>query len=301
MAISAYNGVPEWEIKVNRTTAEGLSYNLDHPDGLVVDMRYTGRESSRSNSQGWERDANGFFRELRSEHPEYFSPRNNAAIDAGTAPKVDAQFVNNFPQYKGYEGETLVHHHIGGDGQAVAVPKSMHTGFGEIHNVEKNLGITQNCREFSAQCEQVCLENSDNMGKRADYFRDKLGAEESIETKEDLSTETIKLNVDEDAETEAERPPESVEANADEGDAAFFAGFDDESDEMSAQEDRGFFEDYGESPSPEVDEDRAFFDKVDRGEFDSAYENDEQSEEESEGKSEGEAETAADVSHEQSR
>jgi len=37
-----------------------------------------------------------------------------------------------------------VHHHIGGGGQAVAVPSKIHKGFGGIHNNEKQLGIWNN-------------------------------------------------------------------------------------------------------------------------------------------------------------
>lgn len=182
MAISAYKGVPDWEIRTQRTTSEGLPYDLNHPDELVVDMKYTGRNDSKSNAQGWERDSKGFFQQLRDNHPEYFSKKNNVAIETGSSPKVDAQFVKNFPQYKGYEGQTLVHHHIGGDGQAVAIPQSMHKGFGEIHNVEKNLGITQNCRNFSKRCEELCEADKTNIGKSAEYFRNNHQAEIKTET-----------------------------------------------------------------------------------------------------------------------
>lgn len=34
------------------------------------------------------------------------------------------------------------HHHIGEGGQAAALPKSLHPGYGGIHNVEKEWGIT---------------------------------------------------------------------------------------------------------------------------------------------------------------
>lgn len=177
MAISAYKGVSDWEIEMPRTTSEGLPYDLNHPDELVVDMKYTGRNDSKSNAQGWERDSKSFFQQLRDNHPEYFSKKNSVAIETGSSPKVDAQFVKNFPQYKGFEGQTLVHHHIGGDGQAVAIPQSMHKGFGEIHNVEKNLGITQNCRIFSKRCEELCKADKTKVGKSAEYFRSDNQAE----------------------------------------------------------------------------------------------------------------------------
>ncbi|WP_240458842.1 hypothetical protein [Virgibacillus sp. Bac330] len=60
----------------------------------------------------------------------------------GRVPKVDEQFLNHFPQYKEYLQEPMRHHHIGEGGQAVALPKSLHPGYGGIHNVEKEWGVT---------------------------------------------------------------------------------------------------------------------------------------------------------------
>ncbi len=199
MAISAYDGVPDWEIRAQRTTAEGLQYNLNHPNELVVDMKYTGKNDSKSNAQGWERDSKGFFQQLRDNHPEYFSKKNSIAIEMGLSPTVDAQFVKHFPQYKGYERQTLVHHHIGGDGQAVAIPKGMHKGFGEIHNVEKKLGITQNCQNFSKRCEMLCEADKTNIGKSAEYFRSK----HQVEIKSDMPSQYSTHQTDGDENTQS--------------------------------------------------------------------------------------------------
>ena len=38
-------------------------------------------------------------------------------------------------------GDKLVHHHIGGGGQAFPVPQKLHPGSGGIHNIEKEAGI----------------------------------------------------------------------------------------------------------------------------------------------------------------
>lgn len=171
MEIGVYDNIPRNEIEARRTTSEGKGYTLDHPDELVVSMRYIGEGKSNANSQGWERSSSYYFKEVQLNHPEYFSKKNTALIEAGKSPRVDAQFTKKFPQYKGYEGETLVHHHIGQDGQAVAVPQSMHKGYGEIHSVESELGITANAQNFSNNCKSVCEKDFSCVGKTSDEFR----------------------------------------------------------------------------------------------------------------------------------
>lgn len=171
MAILAYRNMSDQELNALRTTSEGKNYTLNHPEELVVNMRYKGEGKSNANSQGWERSSLYYFKELQKSHPEYFSKKNSIRIENGESPKVDSKFVRAFPQYKGYENETLVHHHIGKDGQAVAVPQSMHKGSGEIHAIENELGVTDEARAFSDQCEKMCVQNPSLMGKSADYFQ----------------------------------------------------------------------------------------------------------------------------------
>jgi hypothetical protein len=81
---------------------------------------------------------------LLKKKPEYWSERNKQLIKDGLAPEVDELFVEYFPQYQNYIGDTLIHHHIGGGGQAAAVPETVHPGFGGIHNIEKKLKIRGN-------------------------------------------------------------------------------------------------------------------------------------------------------------
>ncbi|MFJ7929002.1 hypothetical protein [Peribacillus sp. NPDC096448] len=45
------------------------------------------------------------------------------------------------------------HHLIGEGGQAVALPKSLHPGYGGIHNVEKDWGITGIDNEIATRLE----------------------------------------------------------------------------------------------------------------------------------------------------
>ncbi len=171
MAIDVYEGIPRKEITAERTTSEGKKYTLDHPDELIVNMRYKGEGKSNANSQGWERSSVYFFKELQTNHPEIFSKINNVRIDNGESPRVDAKFVKSFPQYKGYENETLIHHHIGKDGQAVALPQSMHKGSGEIHIYENKLGITDNARRFSDRCRDTCAKNPKMVDQTSDKFK----------------------------------------------------------------------------------------------------------------------------------
>lgn len=176
--IEAYRGVSEEEIAAGRKTSEGKPYTLNHSDELIVPTRYKGVGKSNANSQGWERNSGFFFNELRDRHPEYFSKKNNARIDHNESPVVDAKFVKNFPRYKGYENETIIHHHIGKDGQAVAVPSGIHKGSGEIHVIEDELGITKNGEEFSRQCAALVKKNPEYLNQNADELSQKLAREQ---------------------------------------------------------------------------------------------------------------------------
>ena len=171
MAIDVYQGIPEEEITATRKTSEGKTYTLNHPDSLVVNMRYKGEGKNGANSQGWERSSKYYFDELLTKHPEYFSRNNRQRILNNESPVVDAKFVKSFPQYKGYERQTLIHHHVGKDGQAVAVPQSMHKGSGEIHIFENDLGITQNGRNFSDRCKAACEKDPSLVNRTADTFK----------------------------------------------------------------------------------------------------------------------------------
>ena len=160
--LDVYEGVSQFEIEARRQTSEGKEYTLNHPQELVVNMRYKGIDSSSANSQGWERNSTYYFKELLKNHPEYFSKKNTIRIQNGESPRVDARFIQAFPQYSGFENDILIHHHVGKDGQAVAVPQSIHKGSGEIHIYENKLGITDNAKEFSDLCRTIC-ENDPEM------------------------------------------------------------------------------------------------------------------------------------------
>ncbi|WP_408626159.1 hypothetical protein [Anaerocolumna cellulosilytica] len=60
------------------------------------------------------------------------------------APIVDSQFSKHMPEYSKYDGDLLIHHHIGRGGQVAAYPETLHPGFGGIHNYEKEANVTGN-------------------------------------------------------------------------------------------------------------------------------------------------------------
>ncbi|MBU3107989.1 RHS repeat-associated core domain-containing protein [Clostridium gasigenes] len=107
----------------------------------IVEMPYAGKSKKNSNSQGWKRDSKLFFKELQSKHPEIFGKKNTSLIKKGNIPIVDEKIIEHFPQYTDNLDEVIRHHHIGGGGQAMPIPDSLHPGYGGIHNVEKEAGI----------------------------------------------------------------------------------------------------------------------------------------------------------------
>ena len=161
MSFYSYEGVSDDVLDKVHTTSTGETYTLRHSESLKVEMQYLGRGNSNANSQGWERNSAKYFDSLYQNHPEMFSKKNAARVKDGHAPIVDAKMIAHNPGWAQYRNQPLVHHHIGGDGEAVAIPKNAHKGQGEIHNHEKAAGITDNCKSFS----KTCGSQSDSVGK----------------------------------------------------------------------------------------------------------------------------------------
>lgn len=116
---------------------------------LIVEMPFEGQGArSKTNSEGWLRNSDYYWREIYGRYPEAFSEFNTDVIfgrnpDGLKAPVNDITFRDVFPQYDipGLKGKKLVHHHIGGGGQAFGLPQPLHPGSGGIHNIEKQFGI----------------------------------------------------------------------------------------------------------------------------------------------------------------
>lgn len=138
------------EIRIYRGVEPGSIDDMFLMDKrLVVDMEFIGKGKGGRNAAGWVRDADTYWQEILRRHPEAFSAENlrrirgDPPLAGPVAPINDATFRSVFTQYdvKGMRSKPMVHHHIGGGGQAAAVPTPMHEGFGGIHNVEKQAGI----------------------------------------------------------------------------------------------------------------------------------------------------------------
>lgn len=170
MPINAYTGISKSELTATRKSSEGKEYTLNHADSLIVNMKYLGGESNSTNSQGWERNHIYYFETLQRRHPEFFSKKNARRIAVKLSPHIDTTFVKFFPQFKGFENEVIIHHHIGSDGQAVAIPQSLHKGYGEIHVIERKLGITANAKAFSDKCKHICESDLSHIGKTINDF-----------------------------------------------------------------------------------------------------------------------------------
>src|SRR5699024_3083136 len=136
-----YEGVSDDVLDKVHTTSTGETYTLRHNESLRVEMQYLGKGNSNANSQGWERNSAKYFDSLYKSHPEMFSKKNAARVKDGHAPIVDAKMIAHNPGWEQYRNQPLVHHHIGGDGEAVAVPKNAHKGQGEIHNHEDRKSV----------------------------------------------------------------------------------------------------------------------------------------------------------------
>lgn len=171
MIVGSYNGIKESEINAKRLTKNGKAYTLNHPKELIQDMRFKGENVSKANAQGWERSGDKFFNQLLEKHPEYFNKENKLRITSGDAPIVNEHFLKSFPQYREFKNEILIHHHIGGDGQAVAVPKGIHVGYGEIHVVENKLGIRDKAKAFTEQVKKLIKENPKLIGRTASEYK----------------------------------------------------------------------------------------------------------------------------------
>ena len=174
MSIYAYSGVSKDELEKERYTKRDFnkenSYTLNHSEELLVNMKHNSK--GETNAQGWNRDGEYYFKELRQKHPEFFDEKNNRKIDYGDSPEANRQFIKHNPQYARFEGESLIHHHIGGDGQAVAIPQSVHSkGYGEIHNIERDLGIRAEAEKFSEQVKRLCEQDPSNYGRTANEFK----------------------------------------------------------------------------------------------------------------------------------
>ena len=186
MSFYSYEGISDDVLDKVHTTSTGETYTLRHSENLKVEMKYLGKGNSNANSQGWERNSAKYFDSLYQSHPEMFSKKNAARVKDGHAPIVDAKMIAHNPGWAQYRNQPLVHHHIGGDGEVVAVPKNAHKGQGEIHNHEKAAGITDNCKSFS----KTCGSQSDSVGKTTSQLHPQFDGNKNSGSVQKNSTKT---------------------------------------------------------------------------------------------------------------
>ncbi|MGN8633068.1 hypothetical protein ACTNEW_16180 [Blautia sp. HCP3S3_G3] len=186
MSFYSYEGVSDDVLDKVHTTSTGETYTLRHSESLKVEMQYLGKGNSNANSQGWERNSAKYFDSLYQSHPEMFSKKNAVRVKDGHAPIVDAKMIAHNPGWEQYRNQPLVHHHIGGDGEAVAVPKNAHKGQGEIHNHEKAAGITDNCKSFS----KTCGSQADSVGKTTSQLHSQFDGNMNNSSAQKKSTKT---------------------------------------------------------------------------------------------------------------
>lgn len=123
---------------------------------LTVEMPYVGKGQKNTNAEGWLRDKDFYWKEMLEKYPEAFNRSNRQKIELGFSPINNPTFRKHFPQYdlKELYNDTLIHHHIGGGGQAVAVPSKLHPGLGGIHNAEKSAGVWGNDQKYAELLEK---------------------------------------------------------------------------------------------------------------------------------------------------
>ncbi len=191
MSFYCYKGIPESALDESHITSSGESYTLRHNDMLRVELPFLGKNAGKTNSQGWERNNFKYFTLLYRAHPELFSKKNIARLDEKTAPIVDQKMIQYIPEWEPFRNQTLIHHHIGGDGEIVAVPESVHSrGSGEIHIHETALGITDSCRQFS----EWCASQPSSSGKNATLLHSEYNSLKRIDSLKTNASSGINSN-----------------------------------------------------------------------------------------------------------
>lgn len=114
--------------------------NYLYKDRPKIDMNGA-PPSSPKNAQGFSRNKDYFWKQLLSDHPEYFSQENVKLINDNFSPWVDEVWTKNFPTDAEYTGTRLVHHHVEGKNMAVGISEKMHwNNYSELHAYLKKTG-----------------------------------------------------------------------------------------------------------------------------------------------------------------
>jgi hypothetical protein len=91
----------------------------------AIDMTNAPIKSAR-NALGFQRNGPWFWRQLRDQKPELFSPENLRRIKNREAPIIDETWLKYNPHHADYIGNRLVHHHIDQGRMASGLPEAIH-------------------------------------------------------------------------------------------------------------------------------------------------------------------------------
>lgn len=92
--------------------------------------------SGETTMAGGIRNSKQFWNQWLNQYPDTLSPANVDLINSRLSPVVDETWVNNFPEHTGYEGDTLIHHHLDYGPNAIPLPSPVHSqqpGWGIWH------------------------------------------------------------------------------------------------------------------------------------------------------------------------
>jgi hypothetical protein len=95
----------------------------------IVKMPFVGaQEGADKTARGFLRNSGYFWNEYMKKAPEMISNNNLNLIKAGKSPRVDAKWVNKFPEFKNFMGQVIEHHHLNRGGKAIPLPRDLHRG-----------------------------------------------------------------------------------------------------------------------------------------------------------------------------
>jgi hypothetical protein len=105
-------------------------------DGNPIGIDTTQFTSGDATEAGGIRNRTQYWRRYAEKYPDHISPTNAEYIADNSAPVVDEQWVQHFPEHSPYMDQVLVHHHLDYGPFAVPVPKEVHStqpGWGFWH------------------------------------------------------------------------------------------------------------------------------------------------------------------------
>ena len=89
------------------------TFSIHYDERLMVNMDFKGilppsTRPSSINAQGWERNADSYFRRLLNDHEDWFDTQNKKRIINGESPIINDTFLKYFPEYEEFWGQKLI-------------------------------------------------------------------------------------------------------------------------------------------------------------------------------------------------